>query len=157
MQFSVPKITTRNGFFAIAIALLGVTGWNAVSAATYHSAPGADPGAELTGWLMTVAPGVLAALAGLVGKWLGIAPEYVSAMKDFAKNPSVVEFEKRAVNAAVEFLMPRLGKYPELLIYILRSVAPAYKNDPAVSAAITSLGAGLSNSFLSPATPKTGD
>ena len=152
MQLTAPKINARNGFFAAALALLGVAGWNAISAATYHSAPGADPGTELTGWLMTVAPGVLAALAGLVGKFLGVPPEFVSAMKDFAKNPQVAEIEKRAVNAAVEFLLPRLGKYPELLFYILRSIAPAYKDDPAVSAAITSLGAGLSNNFLSPPT-----
>lgn len=156
----VPQIgkylTWRNAFFASATAMAVLTAWNFFHAMSYSSAPGADPNAEITGWLYTVAPGILAAVLGGVAKMLGASPEYVSAMRAFASNPTVIEYEKRAINAAVEFLLPKLGKYPEMILAILRTISPNYQSDPEVTAAIGTLGQALTKNFLNtPPTPPT--
>lgn len=150
MNFETIKksITWRNGFFAVAIALVAVAARNLLAATSYSGAPGADPNAEIQAWLMTAAPLIGSAVLGFIGKFLKLDPEHVAAMKNFALNPTVAEFEKRAVNAAIEFLLPRLGKYPELLLAILRAVAPSYNSDRAVSESIGQLGQSLAKNFL---------
>lgn len=141
-------VTWRNGFFASAVGLAIIAAYNTWGAASYSGAPGADPNAEIQAWLMSVLPGIGAAAFGVIGKWLKLDPEHVAAMRNFAQNPTVAEFEKRAVNAAIEFLLPRLGKYPELLLAILKAVAPSFSKDPDVVASIGKLGQDVAKNFL---------
>lgn len=153
MQFTLPRLsrlfTWRNGFFAASAILAVVCASNFMGARSYAASPDADPAVAFQGWLMSVAPGAAAAVIGLVASFLGVPPEYVSAMKAFAKHPTVAEFEKRAVNAAFEFLAPKFGKYPELLMSLLRSIVPQFASDPDVAKAISDLGRALAKNFLS--------
>jgi hypothetical protein len=155
MDFGTIKksITWRNGLFAAAVTLLAVAAKNGMSASSYSGAPGADPNAEIQAWLMTALPVVGSAILGFVGKMLKLDPEHVAAMKNFASNPTVAEFEKRAVNAAIEFLLPRLGKYPELLLAVLKAVAPSFSKDPEVVASIGKLGQDIAKNFLTNPAP----
>lgn len=148
-------VTWRNGLFAAAALLTVVCVANVSGARAYSASAEADPAIALQGWLLSVAPGALAALAGMVASFLGVPPEYVAAMKAFAKNPDLEAIEKRAVNAAFEFILPRFDKYPELLISLLRKMAPQFVSDPEVSKAISALGQALAKNFLSIPDPES--
>lgn len=148
-------ITWRNGLFAAAALLAVVCVANVSGARAYSASAEADPAIALQGWLLSVAPGALAALAGLVASFLGVPPEYVAAMKAFAKNPDLEAIEKRAVNAAFEFILPRFDKYPELLMSLLRTIAPQFVSDPEVAKAISALGQALAKNFLSIPAPES--
>lgn len=156
MQVNIPKLsrfaTWRNALFAGAAILVVVGICNLASVMMYRAAPGAagaSPADEIQGWLMSVAPLAWAAACGLIGKWLGLKPEYVEAMKKFSQNSTVMEYEQRAVHAATDFVLKRLGQYPDKIFPILRAISNAYQNDPELAAAIAGLGQLLAKKLVS--------
>lgn len=156
MQVNIPKLsrfaTWQNAFYAVAAILVTDGVWNFASLMAYRAAPGAagaSPADELVGLAMTGVPVLWAIACGFIGKWMGLKPEYVEAMKKFSQNPTVVEFEQRAVHSAVDFVLPRLGDYPDKIFPILRVISNAYQNDPEVAAAISGLGQLLAKKLVS--------
>lgn len=141
-------VTFQNGFIAAAIVAACVAAGNCFSAAAYSASPEVDVNAEITGWLMTIGPGILSAIFGVIARWLNVDPEYVAAFKDFAKNPTMADIEQRAISAAASVILPRLGKYPEMAFPFLRAIAAAYSADPEVTESVAALSQNLSKAFL---------
>lgn len=156
MKYAIPipdlkKILTwRNAFLALTTVCIGLFGYNFfASSGKSYMVPNLSGGADIdiqsmiTDKVMTYGPMVLAALFGLVGKFLKIKPEYVQAALDFANNKDVEEVERRFVSSVVGMMTPLLGKYPELLLTVLKGASPFFQDHPKVLEAINILGAAL--------------
>lgn len=156
-------LTWRVGFIVVTTALIMLCGYNflATTSKSYAMAGGeVDLNAMITDKLMTYAPLVLSLFTGWLARVLKVKPEYVQAALDFANNKEVEEVERRFVSSAVGMITPLLGKYPELLLSILKSTAPYFKDHPDVLNAINALGAALVNAVfpkLPPALPEPTD
>lgn len=148
-------ISWRSGFIATTVLCLCLFAYNflASSGKTYAASNGEiDLNQLITDKIMTYGPLILSALTGWIARLLKVKPEYVQAALDFASNKDVVEVERRFVSSVVGMVTPLLGKYPELLLSILKSMAPYFKDNPKVLEAINQLGSALVDAIFTKAT-----
>lgn len=147
-------MTWQSGFMATTVVCLCLFGYNyfASSGKTYSTDGDIDITEMVTDKIMTYVPLILSVVAGLIAKYLKVKPEYVQAALDFASNKDVEEVERRFISSVVGIAMPLLGKYPELLLSILKGSAPYFKEHPKVLDAINTLGAALVDAIFRKAT-----
>jgi len=140
--------TLRTGVLVSAVGMFSLFVYNYyMSSGKQYMMSDGSGAYNLTPWIMdnlaTYLPLVGSAILGIIVKALGGSPEFVKAAQDLAKHPNVVEIEKRFIMAVLERITPLLGKYPEIFINILSSMAPSFKDDPEVIKAINVLGQAL--------------
>lgn len=144
-------VTWQNGVIAAAVFMGLLAAYNGTRVAAYSASPpdgSADISTVVTGWILSAMPAIASIVLGFIAKFLGVDPEYVAAVKDFAKNPAVVEIERRMINSAVQSILPRLGSYPEYITPILKAIADSYASDAEVKANVAALSQSVSRAIM---------